>query len=75
MLNQYGQVIGIAAAGLVRADVEAVRFAIKASAAAVILQQLTVATPFNIAVTPTGPIPADAIFEQSAPYVVLIGAK
>lgn len=72
ILNQNGQVVGIAASGLVRTDVEAIRFGIKASAAALMLQQVVVASPFDVAVTPTGSLPTEKIFEQSAPFVVLI---
>jgi S1-C subfamily serine protease len=75
VLNQQGQIIGIAAAGLVRSEVEAVRFAVKASAAATLLEQAVAATPFDIAVGPAGPLPPDVIFERTAPYVVLIEAR
>jgi S1-C subfamily serine protease len=75
VLNQQGQVIGIAAAGLVRSEVEAVRFVVKASAAATLLEQAVAATPFDIAVVPTGPLPPDVIFERTSPYVVLIEAR
>jgi len=75
VLNQQGQIIGIAAAGLVRSEVEAVRFAVKASAAAMLLEQAVAATPFDIAVGPAHPLPPDVIFERAAPYVVLIEAR
>jgi S1-C subfamily serine protease len=75
VLNQQGQIIGIAAAGLVRSEVEAVRFAVKASAAATLLEQAVATTPFDIAVGPASPLPPDVIFERTSPYVVLIEAR
>ncbi len=74
IVNQRGQVIGIAAAGLVRQDVEAIRFAIKASTAALILQQAHVPTAFDVAVSPAGAAPKSAgqIFADVSRYVVLI---
>lgn len=74
IVNERGQVVGIAAAGLVRQGVEAIRFGIKAATAAVIVQQSRAApTAFDIAVTasPRAMSTAD-IFAQTAPYVVLI---
>ena len=77
IVNERGQVIGIAAAGLVRQDAEAIRFGIKASAATLLLQQAQVTTAFDVVVTPGGPpqrLPAK-IFEETSPHVVLIEAK
>lgn len=75
--NQKGQVIGIAVAGLVRQGVEAIRFAIKASTAALILQQARATTSFDVVVTPGGPAlkSPDQIFEELSPHVVLIEAR
>lgn len=74
IVNARGQVVGIAVAGLVRQDIEAIRFGIKASAAALILQQARVTTGFDIAVEPAegatrGP---EEVFERISPHVVLI---
>jgi len=77
LVNQRGQVIGIAAAGLVRQAVEAIRFGIKASTAALILQQGRATTAFDVVVTPA-PLSARSpaeIFEEVAPHVVLIEAQ
>jgi S1-C subfamily serine protease/Flp pilus assembly protein TadD len=78
MVNAQGQVIGIAAAGLVRQGVEAIRFGIKASTATVILQQSRAAqTAFDIVVSAAPPpamSPAD-VFAKVSPYVVLIEAQ
>ena len=77
IVNERGQVIGIAAAGLVRQEVEAIRFGIKVSAAALLLQQAQVATAFDIAVAPGGPPRRSAaeIFEDVSPHVVLIEVR
>ncbi len=77
IVNGKGQVIGIAAAGLVRQGVEAIRFVIKASTAALILQQARATTSFDVVVTPAGPPPKapDQIFDELSPHVVLIEAK
>lgn len=77
VINQLGQVVGIAAAGIVRQGVEAVRFGIKASAATMILQQARATTSFDVAVTPTASAPKapDQIFEELSPHVVLIEAR
>lgn len=75
VVNARGQVIGVAAAGLVREGVEAVRFGIKASTAALILQQAQVTTAFDVVVSPAaGPRAPDQIFSELAPAVVLIDA-
>jgi S1-C subfamily serine protease/Flp pilus assembly protein TadD len=73
LVNQRGQVIGIAAAGLVRRDVEAIRFGIKASTATLILQQAQVQTAFDVVVSPTAPATKSAtqIFADISQYVVL----
>lgn len=77
IVNQKGQVVGIAVAGLVRQGIEAIRFGIKASTAALILQQARATTSFDVVVTPGGPRPRppDQIFEELSPHVVLIEAK
>lgn len=77
VVNARGQVIGVAAAGLVREGVEAIRFGIKASTAALILQQAQVATAFDVVVSPTTAAPRapDQIFNELAPAVVLIEAR
>jgi S1-C subfamily serine protease len=77
IVNQRGQVIGIAAAGLLRQDVEAIRFGIKAATAALILQQARATTAFDVQVTPAGsPSKSpDQIFDELSPSVVLIEAK
>lgn len=77
IVNERGQVVGIAAAGLVRQEVEAIRFGIKASTAALLLQQARVTTAFDIVVAPGGPqrrSPAE-VFEEVSPHVVLIEAR
>jgi len=77
IVNHRGQVVGIAAAGLVRQEVEAIRFGIKASTAALILRQAGAATSFDVVVTPTEPSaksPAQ-IFRDVSPHVVLIEAR
>jgi S1-C subfamily serine protease len=76
IVNARGQVIGVAAAGLVREGVEAVRVGIKASTAALILQQAQVTTAFDVVVSPAaGPRPPDQIFGELAPAVVLIETR
>lgn len=75
ILNQNGQVVGIAAAGIVRTGVEAIRFGIKASAAQLMLRQAVTGSAFDITVSAAGPMPADKIFQQSAPHVVLIETR
>ena len=77
IVNQKGQVIGVAVAGLVRQGIEAIRFGIKASTAALILQQARATTSFDVVVTPGGaaPKPPDQIFEELSPHVVLIEAR
>lgn len=77
IVNQYGQVVGIAAAGLVRQEVEAIRFGIKASTAAPILHQAQVPTSFDVVVTPARPQPKapSDIFAELSPHVVLIEAR
>jgi len=77
VVNARGQVIGVAAAGLVRQGVEAIRFGIKASTAALILQQAQVTTAFDVVVSPvaSGPRAPDQIFSELAPAVVLIEAR
>jgi hypothetical protein len=77
IVNQRGQVIGIAAAGLLRQDVEAIRFGIKAATAALILQQARLTTALDVVVAPAGS-PAtspDRIFDELSPSVVLIEAR
>jgi len=77
IVNARGQVIGVAAAGLVREGVEAIRFGIKASTAALILQQAQVTTAFDVVVSPApaGPRAPDQIFSDLAPAVVLIETR
>jgi S1-C subfamily serine protease len=77
IVNARGQVIGVAAAGLVREGVEAVRFGIKASTAGLILQQAQVTTAFDVVVSPlgAGPRAPDQIFNELAPAVVLIETR
>ena len=74
IVNQRGQVVGIAAAGLVRQGIEAIRFGIKASTATLILQQAQVQTAFDVVVSPTAPATKSAIqiFADISQYVVLI---
>ena len=77
IVNQRGQVVGIAAAGLVRQEVEAIRFGIKAATAAPLLQQANVPTSFDVVVTPARPevkAPSD-IFAELSPHVVLIETR
>lgn len=77
IVNQRGQVIGIAAAGLVREGIEAIRFGIKASTAALILQQAQVVASFDVVVTPSSaqPTPPEQIFSALSSQVVLIEAR
>jgi Flp pilus assembly protein TadD len=77
IVNQRGEIIGIAASGLVRTEVEAIRFGIKASAAALILQQARITTAFDVKVVPAAPQPRspDKIFEEISPHVILIQAR
>ena len=75
ILNQNGQVVGIAAAGIVRTGVEGIRFGIKASAAQLMLRQAVTGSAFDITAAAAGPMPVDKIFEQSAPHVVLIETR
>jgi S1-C subfamily serine protease len=77
VVNARGQVIGVAAAGLVREGVEAIRFGIKASTAALILQQAQVTTAFDVVVSPATAAPRapDQIFSELAPAVVLIETR
>ena len=76
-IHALGQVIGVAAAGLVREGVEAVRFGIKASTPGMILPQAQVTTAFDVVVSPlaAGPRPPDQIFGELAPAVVLIETR
>lgn len=77
IVNARGQVIGIAVAGLVRQGVEAIRFGIKASTAALILQQAQVTTAFDIGVGPAEGAPGspEQVFEKVSPHVVLIETR
>jgi S1-C subfamily serine protease len=74
IVKTRGQVVGVAVAGLLRDGVQAIRFGIKASAAALILRQIPIATAFDIVVTPTpaGDRRPDEIFNEISPSVVLI---
>jgi S1-C subfamily serine protease len=77
IVNQKGEIIGIATSGLVRREVEAIRFGIRASAAALLLQQAQATTAFDVRVTPAAPHPRspDQIFQDVSPHVVLIEAR
>ncbi|MBI3637309.1 MAG: trypsin-like peptidase domain-containing protein [Candidatus Rokubacteria bacterium] len=77
LINSRGDVVGIAAAGLVRSEVEAIRFAVKASAATLLLRQIPTISTFDVKVVPKDSLPRapERIFEEASPYVVLIEAK
>jgi len=57
--------------------VEAIRFGIKASTAALILQQAQVTTAFDIGVGPAEGAPGspEQVFEKISPHVVLIETR
>ncbi|MEE9274514.1 MAG: serine protease, partial [bacterium] len=78
ILNARGELIGVAAAGLIKRGVEGVRFGVKASAAALILEQIAVVGKFDVQVEPKTPkralTPPD-IFEEFSPYVVMIEVR
>jgi S1-C subfamily serine protease len=77
IVNDRGQVMGVAVAGLVREGVEAIRFGIKASATTALLQQARIATSFDVVVkpAPAPPRPPDQIFAEVSLSVVLIEAR
>jgi S1-C subfamily serine protease len=77
VVNDRGQIIGIAAAGLVREGVEAVRFGVKALTATALLQQARLTMSFDVVVRPiaAAPRPANEIFTEVSPSVVLIEAR
>jgi S1-C subfamily serine protease len=68
ILNQRGQVVGVAVAVLRGRLVEGIGFGIKIGAAASILGNLTSASPLGS----TDPVSPERIFEQVAPWVVRV---
>lgn len=77
IVNDRGEVLGVAVAGVVREGVEAIRFGIKASSAIPLLQQARLTTSFDITVKPayTAPRQAAQIFSDVSPSVVLIEVR
>ena len=76
IVNARGELVGISAAGLIKRGGEGVRFGVKASAAALILEQVAIVGNFNIEVRAKKKIlsPPD-IFEKFSPYVVMIEVR
>ena len=75
-MNEKGELVGVALAGLVQRGVEGVRFGVKAAAAALILGQVPAVEKFDVQVrvrkrkqTPT------EIFRELSPYVVMIEVR
>ncbi|HBK78673.1 MAG TPA: hypothetical protein DDZ83_03135 [Nitrospinae bacterium] len=78
ILNAKGELIGVSASGLIKRGVEGVRFGVKASAAALVIDQVSVVGNFDVVVKakkrdrpPTPP----EIFEEFSPYVVMVEVR
>ena len=72
-MNDKGEQVGIAKGGHVQRGVEGVRFAIKTSAAAMVLEQIPTSENFSIEVRARKRTRSPAqIFRELSPYVVMI---
>jgi S1-C subfamily serine protease len=78
ILNAKGELIGVSASGLIKRGVEGVRFGVKASVAALVIDQVSMVGNFDVVVKakkrdrpPTPP----EIFEEFSPYVVMVEVR
>ncbi len=76
VINEFGKLIGIARAGLIRQGVEGIRFGTKLSAASLVLGQAQIEREFTVQVTPReSPVRPQEIFSDFSPFVVLIETR
>ena len=76
IVNDKGELVGIAKGGHVQRGVEGVRFAIKTSAAAMVLEQIPTSENFSIEVRARKRTRSPAqIFRELSPYVVMIEVR
>jgi len=76
IVNDKGELVGIAKGGHIQRGVEAVRFGIKTSAAGIILEQIPTSANFDIQVRAQKRKNSPSqIFRELSPYVVMIEIK
>jgi len=76
IVNDKGELVGVALAGLVQRGVEGVRFGIKATAASLVLEQVPAMEKFDVQVRARKRKRSPSkIFRELSPYVVMIEVR
>ena len=76
IVNDKGELVGVAVAGLVQRGVEGVRFGIKATAASLVLEQVSAMEKFDVQVRARKRKRSPSqIFRELSPYVVMIEVR